>query len=101
MAPKTPEKASYDALGVSHQKEEIHNALKNVDKGLFPTAFCKIIPDIAEDPEYCSALHTDGVGTKSIIAYLMYKETGDIEYFRGLVHDSVVMNTDDLLCIGD
>ena len=64
MAPKTPEKLRYDALGVSHQKEEIHNALKNVDKGLFPTAFCKIIPDIAEDPEYCSALHTDGVWNK-------------------------------------
>jgi phosphoribosylformylglycinamidine cyclo-ligase len=95
-----PEKPSYEALGVSHQKEDVHAALEGVDHGLFPDAFCRIIPDLAGDPTYCSIMHADGAGTKSAVAYMMYKETGDLKYFRGIVHDSVVMNTDDVLCVG-
>jgi phosphoribosylformylglycinamidine cyclo-ligase len=91
---------SYDALGVSHQKEDVHKALKNVNKGLFPSAFCKIIEDVAGNPEYCSVFHADGAGTKSALAYMMYKETGDLKYFQGIVQDSVVMNLDDILCVG-
>ncbi len=91
---------SYEDLGVSSQKEDVHNALGNIDQGLFPNAFCKIIPDIANDPAYCSLVHADGAGTKSILAYMMYKETNDLKYFKGIVQDSIVMNVDDVLCVG-
>jgi len=91
---------SYEKLGVSHQKEDVHAALQNMDSGLYPHAFCKIIEDIAQDPAYCSVVHADGAGTKSTIAYLMYKQTGNLKYFRNLAQDSVVMNTDDVLCVG-
>ncbi|MHA1647857.1 MAG: AIR synthase-related protein [Promethearchaeota archaeon] len=94
------EKPSYAILGVSHQKEDVHAALKNSDQGLFPDAFCKIIPDTARDPKYCSILHADGAGTKSSLAYMMYKETGDLKYFKGIAQDSTVMNIDDVLCVG-
>ncbi|UYP47712.1 Phosphoribosylformylglycinamidine cyclo-ligase [Candidatus Lokiarchaeum ossiferum] len=94
------EKPSYEALGVSSQKEDVHSALKNIDQGLYPDAFCKIIPDIALDPAYCSLVHADGAGTKSALAYMMYKETGNLKYFQGIVQDSVVMNVDDVLCVG-
>ena len=80
--PDPPKKPTYDDLGASHQKEDVHDALANSDKGLFPNAFCKIIPDIALDSEYCSIVHADGAGTKSSLAYMMYKETGNSEYFR-------------------
>ena len=95
-----PDKPSYEILGVSHQKEDVHAALKNVDQGLYPHAFCKIIEDIAQDPTFCSVVHADGAGTKSSIAYLMYKQTGNLKYFSNLAQDSVVMNTDDVLCVG-
>ena len=90
----------YSKVGASFNKEDVHSAIEHVDKGLFPDAFCKIIPDIAGDPEMCSIVHADGAGTKSSLAYMMYKETGDINYFRGIVHDSVVMNIDDMACVG-
>ena len=93
-------KPSYEALGVSHQKEDVHKAIKNAHQGLYPGAFCKIIDDIAKDPKYCSIIHADGAGTKSALAYMMYKETGDLSYFEGIVQDSVVMNTDDVICVG-
>ena len=96
----TQRKPTYDMLGASHQKEDVHQALKNADKGLFPHAFCKIIEDIAKDPHYCSIIHADGAGTKSSIAYMMYKETGDLSVFGDLAQDSTVMNTDDVLCVG-
>lgn len=92
--------SQYEARGVSSKKEEVHQALAKVDPGLFPTAFCKIIEDVAQDSQYCSIMHADAVGTKCSVAYMMYQETGDLRYFRGLVHDAVVMNTDDLLCVG-
>lgn len=93
-------KPTYDDLGASHQKEEVHSALKNIDKGLYPNAFCKIIPDIALDPSYCSIVHADGAGTKSSIAYMMYKESKNLDYFKSIAQDSVVMNTDDIICVG-
>ncbi|QEE15717.1 AIR synthase related protein [Promethearchaeum syntrophicum] len=91
---------SYENLGVSSQKEDVHSALKNIDKGLFPSAFCKIIEDIALDNEFCSILHADGAGTKSTLAYMMYQETKDLSYFKGIVQDSVIMNLDDIICVG-
>ncbi len=91
---------TYENLGVSSQKEDVHSALKNIDKGLFPSAFCKIIEDIALDKNYCSILHADGAGTKSTLAYMMYRETKDLSYFKGIVQDSVVMNIDDIICVG-
>jgi len=90
----------YEKLGVSSSKSEVYNALKDIDKGLYPTAFCKILPDISGDPNYCSVFHSDSAGTKTIIAYMMYKETGNINFFRGIVQDAIVMNVDDVLCIG-
>ena len=91
----------YSQRGVSASKEDVHNAIKNVNKGLFPGAFCKIIPDlIAHNKEYCNVMHADGAGTKSSLAYIYYKETGDVDVFRGIAMDSMVMNIDDLLCIG-
>lgn len=91
---------SYISRGVSPTKDDVKRAVINQDKGLFPGSFCKIIPDIANDPEYCSAVHADGAGTKSSVAYLMYMETGNPVWFEGIAQDSLVMNTDDLLCIG-
>ena len=87
--------------GVSAAKEDVHNAIKNIDKGLFPQAFCKIIPDIlGGDPEYCNIMHADGAGTKSSLAYMYWKETGDLSVWKGIAQDAIVMNTDDLLCVG-
>ncbi len=91
----------YMMRGVSAAKEDVHNAIKNIDKGLFPQAFCKIIPDIlGGDPEYCNIMHADGAGTKSSLAYMYWKETGDKSVWKGIAQDAVVMNTDDLLCVG-
>ena len=87
--------------GVSASKEDVHNAIRNVDKGLFPKAFCKIIPDIiGGDPDYCNIMHADGAGTKSSLAYAYWKETGDISVWKGIAQDSLIMNIDDLLCVG-
>lgn len=87
--------------GVSAAKEDVHNAIKNIDKGIFPQAFCKIIPDIlGGNPEYCNIMHADGAGTKSSLAYIYWKETGDISVWKGIAQDAIVMNTDDLLCVG-
>ena len=87
--------------GVSAMKEDVHNAIKHIDKGLFPQAFCKIIPDIlGGDPEYCNIMHADGAGTKSSLAYIYWKETGDLSVWKGIAQDALVMNTDDLLCVG-
>ncbi|MGP1447870.1 MAG: AIR synthase related protein [Candidatus Limimorpha sp.] len=91
----------YRLRGVSAEKEDIHNAIRNLDKGLYPDAFCKIIPDIlGNDPEYCNIMHADGAGTKSSLAYLYWKETGDMSVWDGVAQDAVVMNTDDLICVG-
>ena len=91
----------YNQRGVSASKEDVHAAIKNLDKGLFPNAFCKIIPDIlGGDPDYCNIMHADGAGTKSSLAYLYWKETGDISVWKGIAQDAIVMNTDDLLCVG-
>ncbi len=91
----------YMMRGVSASKEDVHNAIKNIDKGLFPKAFCKIIPDIlGGDPEYCNIMHADGAGTKSSLAYLYWKETGDISVWKGIAQDALIMNIDDLLCVG-
>ncbi|HUJ76989.1 MAG TPA: AIR synthase related protein, partial [bacterium] len=91
----------YKARGASAQKEEVHAALSGRDAGLFPGAFCKLVPDVlAGDPEYCLAMHADGAGSKAALAYLYYKETGDAAVFRGIAQDALVMNVDDLLCVG-
>lgn len=91
----------YQQRGVSAGKEDVHNAIKNLDKGLYPNAFCKIIPDIlGNDPDYCNIMHADGAGTKSALAYLYWKETGDLSVWEGIAQDAIVMNTDDLLCVG-
>ena len=87
--------------GVSAAKEDVHNAIKNIDKGIFPQAFCKIIPDIlGGNPEYCNIMHADGAGTKSSLAYTYWKETGDLSVWKGIAQDALIMNTDDLLCVG-
>ena len=91
----------YMQRGVSAAKEDVHAAIKNIDKGLYPQAFCKIIPDIlGGDPEYCNIMHADGAGTKSSLAYMYWKETGDLSVWKGIAQDAIVMNTDDLLCVG-
>ena len=91
----------YNLRGVSASKEDVHNAIKNVDKGIFPHAFCKIIPDIlGGDPEWCNIMHADGAGTKSSLAYAYWRETGDLSVWRGIAQDALVMNIDDLLCVG-
>ena len=91
----------YDMRGVSASKEDVHNAIKNIDKGLYPKAFCKIIPDvIGGDPEYSNIMHADGAGTKSSLAYIYWKETGDMSVWKGIAQDSLIMNIDDLLCVG-
>ncbi|KAF0202825.1 MAG: phosphoribosylformylglycinamidine [Bacteroidetes bacterium] len=95
------QESRYNQRGVSAGKEDVHNAIANVDKGLFPKAFCKIIPDIlAGDPDWCNIMHADGAGTKSSLAYLYWKETGDLSVWKGIAQDAIVMNTDDLLCVG-
>ncbi len=95
------DKQRYDLRGVSASKEDVHNAIRNVDKGLFPKAFCKIIPDIiGGDPDYCNIMHADGAGTKSSLAYAYWKETGDMSVWKGIAQDSLIMNIDDLLCVG-
>ena len=91
----------YTMRGVSAMKEDVHAAIKNIDKGIFPHAFCKIMPDVlGGDPEYCNIMHADGAGTKSSLAYMYWKETGDLSVWRGIAQDAIVMNTDDLLCVG-
>ncbi len=91
----------YNQRGVSAGKEDVHNAIKNIDKGIFPQAFCKIIPDIlGDDEEYCNIMHADGAGTKSSLAYIYWKETGDISVWKGIAQDAIIMNLDDLLCVG-
>jgi len=91
----------YNLRGVSAQKEDVHKAIKNVDKGLFPKAFCKIVPDyLTNDEDYCLVMHADGAGTKSSLAYMYWKETGDISVWKGIAQDALIMNIDDLLCIG-
>ncbi|MEA3444648.1 MAG: AIR synthase-related protein [Bacteroidota bacterium] len=91
----------YMQRGVSASKEDVHAAIKNVDKGVFPKAFCKIIPDIlAGDPDYCNIMHADGAGTKSSLAYMYWKETGDLSVWKGIALDAIIMNLDDLLCVG-
>lgn len=91
----------YMMRGVSASKEDVHNAIKNIDKGLYPQAFCKIIPDIlGGDPEYCNIMHADGAGTKTSLAYMYWKETGDLSVWKGIAQDSLIMNIDDLICVG-
>ncbi len=90
----------YSQLGVSSKKEDLHEAIKDIDKGLFPGVFCKIVEDIAGKKDYCSIFHEDGAGTKSSLAYMYYRETGDLSVFNGIVQDAIVMNIDDILCVG-
>ncbi|NIJ55524.1 AIR synthase related protein [Dyadobacter arcticus] len=91
----------YLQRGVSASKEDVHKAIEKIDKGIFPKAFCKIVPDtLAGDPDYCTIMHADGAGTKTSLAYLYWKETGDISVWKGIAQDAIVMNTDDLLCVG-
>lgn len=91
----------YNDRGVSASKEDVHNAIKNIDKGIYPSAFCKIIPDIlAGDKDYCNIMHADGAGTKSSLAYIYWKETGDLSVWKGIAQDALIMNIDDLLCVG-
>ena len=93
--------SKYSRRGVSSQKEDVHSAIKDIDKGLFPKAFCKIVPDLlGGEPDYCNIMHADGAGTKSSLAYIYWKETGDMSVWKGIAQDAIVMNTDDLLCIG-
>lgn len=94
-------KSKYELRGVSSTKEDVHNAIKNTSKGLYPKAFCKIIEDtLCNDADYCNVMHADGAGTKSSLAYLYWKETGDMSVWKGISQDSIVMNTDDLMCVG-
>lgn len=95
------DKGRYDLRGVSASKEDVHNAIKNIDKGVFPKAFCKIVPDyLAGDDDYCNIMHADGAGTKSSLAYMYWKETGDLSVWKGIAQDALIMNIDDLLCVG-
>lgn len=97
----TTSQQRYQLRGVSASKEDVHQAIQNIDKGIFPNAFCKIIPDIlGNNPDFCNIMHADGAGTKSALAYLYWKETGDISVWEGIAQDAIVMNTDDLLCVG-
>src|SRR6187402_1240449 len=91
----------YDQRGVSASKDDVHNAIKNIDKGIFPKSFCKIVPDIlTNDDAYCNIMHADGAGTKSSLAYTYWKETGDISVWKGIAQDAIIMNLDDLICVG-
>ena len=93
--------ARYASRGVSSGKEEVHKAIANIDKGLFPLAFCKIVPDtLSGSADHCLVMHADGAGTKSSLAYMLWKETGDLSVWRGIAQDAVIMNVDDLLCVG-
>jgi len=99
MSSSTSER--YSQRGVSASKEDVHNAIKNIDKGLFPQAFCKIVPDyLTGDEDYCLVMHADGAGTKSSLAYMYWKETGDISVWKGIAQDALIMNIDDLICVG-
>ncbi len=100
--PRIPRmKERYTRRGVSASKEDVHKAIAHIDKGIFPNAFCKVIPDIlGQDPEYCNIMHADGAGTKSSLAYVYWKETGDLGVWKGIAQDAIIMNTDDLLCVG-
>ncbi|MUH37878.1 phosphoribosylformylglycinamidine cyclo-ligase [Zobellia amurskyensis] len=99
MSSSTSER--YSQRGVSASKEDVHNAIKNIDKGLFPKAFCKIVPDyLTNDDEYCLVMHADGAGTKSSLAYMYWKETGDLSVWKGIAQDALIMNIDDLICVG-
>jgi len=96
-----PEKSKYNLRGVSSQKEDVHAAISKINKGLFPKSFCKIVPDLTGgDPDYCNIMHADGAGTKSSLAYIYWKETGDMSVWKGIALDAIVMNLDDLLCVG-
>lgn len=96
-----PDELKYSLRGVSASKEDVHQAIQGIDKGLFPKAFCKIIPDLlANDPAWCNIMHADGAGTKSSLAYLYWRETGDLTVWKGIAQDAIVMNLDDLLCVG-
>ena len=91
----------YNKRGVSASKEDVHNAIKNIDKGVFPRAFAKIVPDyLGGDEAYCNIMHADGAGTKSSLAYMYWKETGDLSVWKGIAQDALIMNIDDLLCVG-
>ena len=91
----------YNKRGVSADKEDVHNAIKHLDKGLFPKAFCKVVPDyLSGNDDYCLIMHADGAGTKSSLAYIYWKETGDASVWKGIAQDALVMNIDDLLCVG-
>src|SRR5674536_160880 len=93
--------SKYNKRGVSSSKEDVHSAIKNLDKGLYPKAFCKIVPDLlGGDKDYCNIMHSDGAGTKSSLAYIYWKETGDLSIWKGIAQDAIVMNLDDILCIG-
>ena len=95
------DQARYAKRGVSSQKEDVHKAIENIDKGLFPMSFCKIIPDyLAGSQDHCVVMHADGAGTKSSLAYLYWKETGDLKVWKGIAQDALIMNVDDLLCVG-
>lgn len=95
------DESKYAGRGVSSGKEEVHKAIKNIDKGVFPNAFCKIVEDLAGgDPDYCNIMHADGAGTKSSLAYVYWRETGDLSVWEGIAQDAIVMNTDDLMCVG-
>ncbi len=101
MKNKNPELSRYEGRGVSASKEDVHAAIRSLDKGLYPNAFCKVIPDIlGDDKVFCNIMHADGAGTKSALAYMYWKETGDLSVWEGIAQDAVVMNTDDLLCVG-
>src|SRR3954470_9227893 len=96
-----PNSETYNLRGVSASKEDFHNAIRHIDKGIFPKAFCKVVPDyLGNDPEYCVVMHADGAGTKSSLAYAYWKETGDLSVWKGIAQDAIIMNTDDLLCVG-
>ena len=93
--------SKYSKRGVSSAKEDVHAAIKNIDKGLYPWAFCKVVPDLlVGDEDYCSIMHADGAGTKSSLAYIYWKETGDLSVWKGIAQDAIIMNLDDLLCVG-
>ena len=98
---KNPSSERYQMRGVSADKEDVHAAIENIDKGLFPKAFCKIVPDyLTGDDDYCLVMHADGAGTKSSLAYMYWKKTGDLSVWKGIAQDALIMNIDDLLCVG-
>jgi len=101
MTNKPDNNSRYERRGVSFSKDDVHAAIQHLDKGLYPNAFCKIIPDLlGNDPDFCNIMHADGAGTKSALAYIYWKETGDLSVWEGIAQDAIVMNTDDLLCVG-